>query len=516
MLFHSLPTVLLSTFLLFSLFLFSPALSTHADGRPDPSSIDFNTLVGTPDWWSACLRDSSDAIIRFRDIKDPARLQSSRHTPIPRTLDTVPTPPLPPYYRPRPIRASPPIYANDTQQPRFHLKEGKDTSCLAWGYVADKIEETGWSYFVVESNSDYSDSLQATAAGYIEGALMQERIFQNNVNLYNEMFNDTGPADITANFISDQFDWNQQMIHTYAEVDPFWNQIALIYDQLNGMYQGYSDKCNSVEEELAWWDLLYMNLAGDMGDIQMTVNSTLRIDFTNATLPAVLSAIAKNEHCSALIKVTDGNTNLLVGHTTWDDYSSMLRTFKLYTLHFSNAYGTTIHFSSYPAFLDSNDDFYTIHETKLTVLETTNDIVNATLYNYVTPNTVATWMRVIVANRLSRSGDEWATYFEHFNSGTYDNQWMVVDHKRFIPGQAIQPNTLWIASTMPGAVFTADVSDTLRTQSYWASYNRPYFRQIYNAMGYNLLAARYGNYLFGYDNYFRALMFHREQANVQT
>ena len=36
----------------------------------------------------------------------------------------------------------------------------------------------------------------------------------------------------------------------------------------------------------------------------------------------------------------------------------------------------------------------------------------------------------MVANRLSRTGASWAQIFEVYNSGTYNNQWMVVDYKQ--------------------------------------------------------------------------------------
>ena len=36
----------------------------------------------------------------------------------------------------------------------------------------------------------------------------------------------------------------------------------------------------------------------------------------------------------------------------------------------------------------------------------------------------------MVANRLSRTGASWAQIFEVYNSGTYNNQWMVVDYEQ--------------------------------------------------------------------------------------
>ncbi len=38
-------------------------------------------------------------------------------------------------------------------------------------------------------------------------------------------------------------------------------------------------------------------------------------------------------------------------------------------------------------------------------------------------------MRAIIANLLATTGTEWAATFSKYNSGTYNNQWMIVDYK---------------------------------------------------------------------------------------
>jgi hypothetical protein len=89
----------------------------------------------------------------------------------------------------------------------------------------------------------------------------------------------------------------------------------------------------------------------------------------------------------------------------------------------------------------------------------------------------------------------------------YNNQWIIVDYKLFNPGQPLQPGTLWIAEQIPGYVIryfslfdvipyttnfesgnsvrtslfyyyeviltlhSADMTATLHSTGYWASYN---------------------------------------------
>lgn len=52
-------------------------------------------------------------------------------------------------------------------------------------------------------------------------------------------------------------------------------------------------------------------------------------------------------------------------------------------------------------------------------LETTIGNNNPARWKYLDPRgSVLEWLRNIVANRLARSGPEWATVFRRFNSGT--------------------------------------------------------------------------------------------------
>ena len=50
---------------------------------------------------------------------------------------------------------------------------------------------------------------------------------------------------------------------------------------------------------------------------------------------------------------------------------------------------------------------------------------------------------------------------------------MVLDYKRFTPGENIKPGTLWILEQLPGIIESADMSAFLQESTYWASYNIP-------------------------------------------
>ncbi len=86
------------------------------------------------------------------------------------------------------------------------------------------------------------------------------------------------------------------------------------------------------------------------------------------------------------------------------------------------------------------------------------------------PQSVLSWQRARVASFLSASGQEWVGHMEVHNSGTGNNQWMVVDLKRFSPGRELQPGLLWVVEQAPGLVVASDVTMTLE-RGYWPSYN---------------------------------------------
>jgi hypothetical protein len=77
---------------------------------------------------------------------------------------------------------------------------------------------------------------------------------------------------------------------------------------------------------------------------------------------------------------------------------------------------------SFPGVLYSNDDFY-ITSAGLVVMETTNDVINMSIYRgHITPQSMMVWVRAILANRMTSRGSDWTSVMGLYNSGTYNNQ----------------------------------------------------------------------------------------------
>lgn len=194
-----------------------------------------------------------------------------------------------------------------------------------------------------------------------------------------------------------------------------------------------------------------------------------------------------SDHCSALIKILPDLSDVVFGHDTWDAYQTAYpRVFKHVSYNrMKNSLPIpndmmNIYFSASPGLLASIDDFYVIHGNvaNLAVTETSLDVYNDNLINLISPTTMLCWARTIVSNRLSTSGNAWAENFARYSSGTYSNQWMVLDFNKFEPYKPPRNGFLTVLEEIPGLVHHEDLTDILVAKSYWASYNNPYFKEI--------------------------------------
>lgn len=101
----------------------------------------------------------------------------------------------------------------------------------------------------------------------------------------------------------------------------------------------------------------------------------------------------------------------------------------------------------------------------------------------------------MVANRLAYSPMDWVNTFKLYNSGTYNNQWMIVNYAAFQPeGPLPAKGVLHVLEQMPGYVVHDDLTGHLVEHTYWASYNVPYFPFIFNVSGNRDMERRYGRW----------------------
>jgi len=392
----------------------------------------------------------------------------------------------------------------------YEIIEGKHG--LAFGYFDYCQKENGWNTLDIISNYKQDNEVQAFAGGFLEGGLTQTIIYQAFQTFWNLTFGPEGCPEGVQTFVLANDAWvrKQAKLHVakgdLSEDDTqYWNQVNLVTQQFDGLLQGYNQHA-PANQQLSYLEFLLYQLQNEISDIEAAIN------LVQVSMDPVQNML--KSHCSSLVKLTpDGN--LFSSHVTWYSFSSMLRVYKTYDFTFdltsSKSYLSI--FSSYPGFIPSGDDWL-ITDQYLTVAETTNSVMNQSLYEFTTTETVPYWIRSTVAVRMSVTGEDWVQNFAKYNSGTYNNQWIVVDYKLHKKGEPLIDGVLWIAEQIPGYVISADKTDVLNATSYWGSYNIPYFPFVYNISGYPEAAKQAGGNSFSYSMCPRAQIFRRDHHKV--
>ncbi|XP_052791309.1 phospholipase B-like 1 isoform X2 [Mya arenaria] len=411
------------------------------------------------------------------------------------------------------------VYCED-QKCSYKLNVLDVEGATAYGVYNDTLSETGWGILNITAGrgSKQPDNNQLMfAAGYLEGLLTQKRIYQHYLNL-NDYFqgkfnNDKKWKDAVKAFFLEQDVFMRTMIKNNAPGSPYWRHMAYIVAQYDGLVAGYGTVA-PAEMKLPIYAFQMLNGNGDLLDMISAVRPDLVPDFFNMTRDEALAYVAQNGRCSALVKVLGMYEDVFMSHSSWFMYQATMRIFKHYDLNVMDPDTTAqrLSFSSYPGFLESLDDFYLL-SSGLVVLQTTNNVFNTSLYRQVTPRSLLAWHRVRLASMMAKSGKDWAAIFSENNSGTYNNQYMVVDLKRIKLQSTLEDGALWVVEQIPGLVEAADTTPILRT-GYWPSYNVPFFERVYNLSGYPEFARKHGTD-FTYQLAPRAKIFRRDQGTVK-
>ncbi|RLW00101.1 hypothetical protein DV515_00009009, partial [Chloebia gouldiae] len=361
-----------------------------------------------------------------------------------------------------------------------------------------------------------------------------------------------------------QDQWTRQQIRNNKD-DPFWRHAGYIIEQLDGLYMGALEWAKLHKQTsqkymvakdvvcvvpLSNFDVQFLNAVGDLLDlIPALFDYSARGGQCNVDSGGHGKYQWDMGHCSALIKVLPGYENIYFAHSSWFTYAATLRIYKHWNFNIVDPYTSTsrVSFSSYPGFLVSLDDFY-ILGSGLVMLQTTNSVFNETLIKQVVPESLLAWQRVRIANMMANDGKTWAETFSKCNSGTYNNQYMVLDLKKVKLQRSLDDGALYIVEQIPTLVEYSDQTNVLRkdkeadrhpqalaletlqchhgsailvqrvqawqaSAGYWPSYNIPFHEKIYNLSGYASYVVKYGMD-FSYELAPRAKIFRRDQGKV--
>ena len=325
------------------------------------------------------------------------------------------------------------------------------------------------------------------ALGLLEGYLTAYRISQNVHNLVRAQPN---MQPNVFEYLRKQDKWMRHEIKYQKFSDPYWHSVALFVARLDGILAGYKSaviaeradvgaKNAILDDDVDLLTLYQINVIDDLDDVNRVLAQEPRR--------------WGRGHCSALIKLNREHTDLSVGHTTWTAYRNMLRVYK--TLRYPQVEhqavaNTELSFSSYPGYIGSMDDWFTANPSQLFITETSDECLDdKRMKVFIHHETILTPFRAVIASMMAQSGRGWYNVFSRYNSGTQNDQWMIVDFKRFAPFNAssyYDSDLLWVVEQMPGEITARDRTDTLYKQGYWASFNLPRFETTKYAASNNL------------------------------
>ena len=347
-------------------------------------------------------------------------------------------------------------------------------------------------------------------AGMLEGYLAHEGIW----NHFNAILDIKYPGEDHApegRYPSGVFEFmNSNHAFTRAQIESnpdskYWQEIGLIYEQFVGIQEGYAAGDDGTHP-MSYFDHWFFQSAGDMFDI-----AAFAKDDNDEPAPEF------REHCSGMVKLTDDYSDIFFSHDAWSDYRELHGMLKEYNLPVPEFRARKVTMSTRVGKIGSYDDFY-VSDSGLFVLETTLNNYNERLYDVVVPQCLFTWIRAMHAVWVAKDGSDWCTTFIKYNSGTYNNQYVVVDSNKFKRGEKPSKDLLWIIEQFPGTYRMTDVTFQLVRDGYFPSVNCPWHEDLYELAGYPELVASmgiYGAYRSNYESP-RYQIMKREADRIKT
>lgn len=322
---------------------------------------------------------------------------------------------------------------------------------------------------------------------------------------------EVGYCERLKSFLEVNLEWMQEEMELNLDLF-YWYQVWLIFLQLKGLEDSYEGCVSFLVGKfiIKFLGFFLLQFFGDLEDLELVLNK-IKIKF-----------FLGFGFCFVFIKLFFGQSDFLVVYNIWNNYQYMLCVIKKYWFQFWEGFwgdyllvfGNKLVFFFYFGIIFFCDDFY-ILGSGLVILEIIIGNKNLVLWKYVWfRGCVLEWVCNIVVNCLVLDGVIWVDIFKRFNSGMYNNQWMIVDYKVFILGGFSFGSWVFIIlEQIFGMVVVVDKILEFYQKIYWVSYNILFFEIVFNVSGLQVLVVQYGDWFF-YDGSFWVQIFWWNQLLV--
>lgn len=412
------------------------------------------------------------------------------------------------------------IYGNP---PTPNLVQGYNSKAIVNAYYEETWTTKGYCTIQISTNPNFPSERQAYYAGYIEGMLT---CFPSAWWLSNNSVKCIGEGcDTTAKKV---INWANKNLHYLQEQfkypgklnDPWWYQIYLYIQQLQGLTDGFNttNTINPIDPsknimactlEDMWNNALAAADLDDLPCIACSEDDDCFDDCSYVYLPGPSTNTSKSKkrvsfralkkrkrlplHCSATVLLLQDKSDLYVSHTAWDDLNCMIKIMRYYNFPFKRSANdhTTVEtisvaYSGYASVLVSGDDFYITSSKLCLVSSEIGPAPNPMIYQdrgYMSDNVMFSAVRLNVALRLTTNNFDFAQMMYKMDSGTGNNDWLVVDYKKFKPGHLLESNAVWYCGSYPKMIKTYDVTNIINTKGVMGLYNIPYDKDMYDYGG---------------------------------
>lgn len=326
-----------------------------------------------------------------------------------------------------------------------------------------------WPQMEIESNPNYSDTVQAVSSGILEGSLLWKSIYEQWTKAIDEPCSADENSERFCEWLRSTVSENYQSVKTRidnklnGQIDSYWYQIHLFYLQMEGIESGWriglkrsAMKRSGIEIPLT--DILILNLGAELSILEDYYNTVVRPDAT------VRFALRPRQAVQLELEEQAERINLAVDHKVVDrqvlivanlraridqlrsSFSSAMaphRVLKKYKLNYRLAPaakfsklngivpGHDVVFTGYSGVVSSPDDFYAItgRHSKIVIAGVTLKYAPEKLRSEIDlQEVVPLAARVMASNRLAISVRTWTKWMKRDPNGAA-RQWLLVDRR---------------------------------------------------------------------------------------